>query len=126
MTDLDLAVDVFVVARPDRVAAAVHEAARWPGWWPDLTLTVLEDRGQDGLRWSVAGAVLGSAELWLEPVLDGVVVHWFLRGRLDGGSAGRERARRTQSWLRAALALKDELEAGRPAGVKPRPDDADE
>jgi len=126
MAHLDLAVDVFLVAAPDRVAAVVHEAPRWVRWWPDLTLTVVEDRGRDGLRWSVAGSVRGSAELWLEPVLDGVVVHWYLRGQPDSGSPAREAARRRASWLRVALRLKDELEAGRAAGVKPRPDAADE
>ena len=126
MSHLDLAVDVFVAASPGRVAAVVHDASRWSRWWPDLELTVLEDRARDGLRWSVAGPLRGSAELWLEPVLDGVVVHWYLRGDVETGSPAGEGERRRASWLHATLALKDELEAGRAAGVKPRPDDADE
>jgi hypothetical protein len=124
MANLDLAVDVFVVADPDRVAAAVHD--RWRRWWPDLRLTVVQDRAGEGMAWAVTGPVTGSAELWLEAVLDGVVVHWYLRGEVAHGSPERERARQRARWLEAVLALKDELEAGRAPGVKPASPRADE
>lgn len=95
------------------------EPDRWPGWWPDLALAVAEDRGRSGVRWQVTGAVDGTAELWLEPVMDGVVVHWFLRGKQRAGRPGREAARQRRRWRSVVLTLKDELEAGRPPGVKP-------
>lgn len=118
-TDVDLEVATFVVAPSVRVAAALLDPARWPGWWPDLRLAVVEDRGRDGVRWQATGAVVGTAELWLEPVLDGVVVHWFLRGRSRSGDGDREVARQRRRWRSAVLAAKDALERGRPPGVKP-------
>jgi len=81
-TALDIADDTFVVAATAAVAEVVRDPASWRAWWPDLELTVTEDRGLKGMRWSVAGAVLGSAEIWLEPCGDGVVVHWYLRADL--------------------------------------------
>ena len=87
------------------------------------------DRGAAGIRWSVTGALHGSTELWLEPVGDGVVVHYYLRaddGAADpvGARAGRRRDARAArpaagparvAWKRCANALKDELEGGRAA-----------
>lgn len=114
-----MAVATFVVAPPVVVAATVGEPGRWDAWWPDLELTVTEDRGVQGVRWVVAGAVSGSAELWLEPVLDGTVVHWFLRGEPASGSAARAERRYRRAWRSTVLGVKDALEADRPPGVKP-------
>jgi hypothetical protein len=85
------------------------------------------DRGQAGIRWSVSGALHGSTELWLEPVLDGVVVHYYLRAdsadRPDTAvSADRLRDRRARAWKRSVNALKDELERGRAPGTGRPPD----
>jgi hypothetical protein len=53
-------------------------------------------------------------EIWLEPVGDGVVIHWFLRADppapLPARRAGRERDRRVRDWKRHAFALKDRAE----------------
>ncbi len=126
---VDLVDETFVVAAPDEVGRVVHDPARWRTWWPDLDLTVFMDRGVAGIRWSVTGALNGSTELWLEPVGDGVVVHYFLRAqglgrepvgaaarRRDARAADRLRNRRAVAWKRCANALKDELEGGRAAG----------
>ena len=118
MPTVDLIDETYVVAAPDIVAAAVHDEARWRVWWPGLRLTVFMDRGLQGIRWSVGGPLVGSAELWLEQVGDGVVVHYYLRvdpaGRVR--SADRVRRREALAWKRHANALKDELEAGRCPG----------
>jgi hypothetical protein len=126
MGHLDLSVDLFVVASPERVAGAVHDRSHWGRWWPDLELTVTEDRGTRGLRWATAGAVVGSAELWVEPALDGAVLHWYLRGEAHRDAGVRKVTRRRAAWLRVATGLKDQLEGGRPPGVKPGADVADE
>ena len=123
---MDLVDDTFVVARPEVVAAVVHDPGRWREWWPDLRLAVFMDRGLQGLRWSVTGALVGSCELWLEPFGDGVVVHHYLRVDLPSGGgsprqADRLRRRRAVAWKVAVNALKDELEGGRAAG-EPRSD----
>jgi hypothetical protein len=120
---VDLADETYVVADPEVVAAAVADPARWSVWWPDLVLTVREARGRKGVRWTVGGALVGSCEIWLEPVRDGVVVHYFLRADLAsrGGPASPRRAERlrrarTTAWKRSVNALKDELEGSRPLG----------
>ncbi len=118
-TALDIADDTFVVAATATVAEVVRDPASWRAWWPDLELTVTEDRGLKGVRWSVAGAVLGSMEIWLEPCGDGVVVHWYLRAdpaRVTRRS-DRERARLVLRWKQQVHALKDRLEAGREPGT---------
>lgn len=51
---------------------------------PDLALTVVEDRAEKGMRWAVAGPLTGTMEIWLEPVLDGVVLHYFLHAEPSG------------------------------------------
>jgi hypothetical protein len=126
---VDLVDETFVVADRALLAALVADPARWRGWWPDLDLTVFMDRGQDGIRWSVAGAWTGSLEIWLEPVADGVLVHHYARldrpgvpepaaGDVAGWRrASRERARRARAWKRSVWSLKDELEAGRAPGM---------
>ena len=109
----DLADDTFVATPPAALAGAVHDPIRWRQWWPDLALTVAADRGRSGLQWRVGGGLRGTAEIWLEPVGDGTVVHFYLRA----GLSDAERARRTLAWKRSVHALKDELEAGRPPGT---------
>jgi hypothetical protein len=117
-TPLDIADDTFVVSAPETVVAVVRDPASWRVWWPDLALTVTEDRGPKGVRWSTAGAVLGSMEIWLEPWGDGVIVHWYLRGdpARAANRPGRERDRLVRGWKEQVHRLKDRLEAGREPG----------
>lgn len=114
---LDIGDDTYVRATPERVAARVADPRCWRHWWPDLVLTVDEDRGAQGHRWSVDGegsALRGSMEIWLEAVGDGTVVHWFLRAEPTGTwtarDVRRDREGRVQSWKAHAFALKDEVE----------------
>jgi hypothetical protein len=124
---VDLVDETFVVADRTLLARQISDPALWLEWWPDLRLSVVTDRGVDGIRWSVSGALSGTAEIWLEPWQDGVIVHWFLRAGLPPrGSVGsgslteRERARLRQRYAtafkRRIHALKDDLERGRPPG----------
>lgn len=115
--------DTFVATAPQLVAAVVADEARWPLWWPDLSLRTLRDRGPKGRQWVLSGTPGGTAEIYLEPWADGTLVHLFLRlevpltGRAaPGRTAGRERERRALAWKRSVTALKDELEAGRAVG----------
>jgi hypothetical protein len=129
---VDLVDETFIVSSRRPVAEVVADPRRWDRWWPDLRLVVFMDRGLDGMRWSMSGHMVGSCEIWLEEVLDGVLLHYYLRG--DLGAAGRvparlqqdsprgwrlaerERRRRALDWKAHAWALKDELEAGRRPG----------
>ena len=74
---LDIVDETFIRAQTADVAMAVRE--RWATWWPSLTLEVYMDRGWDGMRWTVTGDVVGSAEIWLEEHTPGVMLHHYLR-----------------------------------------------
>ena len=92
----DLADDTYVAAPLPVVARAVSVPDRWRAWWPDLHMVVVENRGTEGLRWAVSGALTGTAEIWLEPVGDGTVIHLYLRAALSE----RSRRDRAPAWKR--------------------------
>jgi hypothetical protein len=122
VAQLDLVDETFVVASPAKLARLVRNPARWRQWWPDLELDVFQDRGEQGMRWNVRGALTGSMEVWLEPHGDGVVVHYYLRCDPPGGrvlrprAAQRELRRRAHRAKRVFWAVKDQVEAGRAPG----------
>lgn len=132
MAGIDLVDETFIAAPAASLAPIVADPQRWHQWWPDLALTVFMDRGDAGQRWSMTGALIGSCEIWLEPVADGTLVHYYLRGEpaaADGRSpqpfpddhrgwraADRVRRRRALAWKRQIWALKDEVEGGRRPG----------
>lgn len=134
---IDVIDETFVVASPARVASALGDPALWLRWWPELTLTVFEDRASQGIRWTVTGALVGSKEFWLEPFRDGVLVHYYLRADLTTSGSrtdvltgrpgplsrrcAREVERRRLDLKRRLNGLKDSLEAGRVVGT-PRGD----
>jgi hypothetical protein len=120
---VDIVDETFLVVPPKIVASAFADPAAWRRYWPDLTLTVYLDRGDEGLRWTVGGALVGTMEVWLEPVLDGTVLHYFLRAELPASVGPRqadiERRRRQLAAKRIALGLKAVLEDGRAPGCPP-------
>jgi ribosome-associated toxin RatA of RatAB toxin-antitoxin module len=120
MPSLDISCDDLVVADPAYVAERLGADTLWREWWPDLTLTPSERRGLEGVRWAVTGAAIGTAEWWLEPVRDGVVVHWYLRvdpERPAGPRALMKLQERYVAQYRANIwRFKDEVEQGRAAG----------
>ncbi len=134
MPTVDVVDETFLVVERARVAAEFADPAAWPALWPDLRLTVVTDRGDQGVRWTVTGALVGSMEVWLEEVLDGTVLHYYLRADgagADGGPvplpprrAAAEARRRHRHAKALALALKRRLENGRPPG-EPAPPTAD-
>jgi hypothetical protein len=120
---IELVDETFVAAAPALVHDAFVQRREANAWWPHWSSTVFMDRGRQGTRWSVSGDVhglpaVGSAEIWLEPVLDGVVVHHFLR--LDVAASPRRCARAqrryARRWKQRMAAFKDRLEAGRTPG----------
>ncbi|SHF40697.1 polyketide cyclase / dehydrase and lipid transport [Streptoalloteichus hindustanus] len=121
--------ETFVAVPPAAVAAVFADSAACRRFWPDLVLEVYADRGAEGVRWAVRGALVGTMEVWLEPVLDGTVLHYFLRadGAGPGGqpaplppkAAAREARRRLLAAKAVAFEVKAALEAGRPAGCPP-------
>jgi hypothetical protein len=128
MSSIQVADQTFVAAPGSAVGELLAERARWRHWWPDLTLEVREDRADKGIRWTVTGAVTGTMEVWLEPSLDGVILHYFLHAEparpVTPGPAGmREllaanRARRVAG-KKMSFEIKACREAGRAAGEPP-------
>lgn len=119
---LDVVDETFLAVPPARVAAAFAQPSRWRRWWPDLVLHMHDDRGAAGLRWGVTGAVTGSMEVWLEPMLDGTMVHYFLHAEVADASDEqlmRVSRQRRHAAKAVAFELKAELEAGRAAGEAP-------
>jgi hypothetical protein len=125
MNSIQIADETFVAADPVEVGRAVGDPASWRRWWPDLLLTVVEDREDKGHRWTVAGALTGTMEIWLEPVLDGVVLHYFLHAEPSGIAAwqlakmnlAKLNHRRRVAGKNMAFEVKRTLEASRPVGV---------
>ncbi len=125
MNSIQIADETFIAADPVAVGNAVADAASWLRWWPDLRLTVVEDRGEAGQRWTVTGALTGTMEIWLEKVLDGVVLHHFLHAEPSGAAAwelakmnlAKMNHRRRVAGKDMAFEVKGTLEAERPVGV---------
>jgi hypothetical protein len=126
---VDVVDETFLAVPPEVVAAEFAVASRWPRMWPDLRLQVMTDRGVKGIRWTVRGALVGSMEVWLEPVLDGTLLHYYLRADPAGPDglprpapprrAAVEVGRRQRAAKAIAFACKERLEAGREPGVPP-------
>lgn len=129
VTSIQVADEVFVAAAPSLAGAVVGDRARWRQWWPDLRLTVVEDRGDQGVRWTVAGPVEGTMEIWCEPCMDGFILHYYLhaepsrplpdgaRERMDAVAELNRRRRiagKEMSFHVKAL-LEGDREAGAPA-----------
>jgi ribosome-associated toxin RatA of RatAB toxin-antitoxin module len=122
MPSLDISCDDLVVADPAYVAARLGDEALWRAWWPGLSLTPYERRGLEGVRWTVGGSAVGTAEWWLEQVRDGVLVHWYLRvdPSRPVGRRGLDRLRESYvgSYRNNLWRFKDEVERGRAAGER--------
>lgn len=130
---VDLIDETFVVAAPADVAAALHDPQLWRRLWPGLDLVVFQDRGVQGLRFTVTGELVGTSELWVEAYGDGAIVHYYCRCDVTRrgsdtepitGTPRRlartalEQTRRHAIATKAGInALKDRLEAGRAPGT---------
>lgn len=127
MYSIQVADETFIAADPVAVGEAIADKASWSRWWPDLRLSVVEDRGEVGHRWTVTGALTGTMEIWLEKVLDGVVLHYFLHAEPSGAAAWELKKmklpklnhRRRVAGKDMAFEVKRTLEANRPVGVSP-------
>src|SRR6202012_46597 len=84
---VQIADETFVAADPARVGAAVGDPASWRRWGPDLRLQGIEGRADKGIRWPVPEQLTGTMEIWLDPSLDGVVLHSFLPAEPSGVAA---------------------------------------
>ena len=127
VSSIQVADETFIAADPAAVGNAVGDRAAWRRWFADLMLEVVEDRADKGVRWTVTGPLAGTMEIWLQPVLDGVVLHYFLHAE-PTAAVGRQPAKfnaasathqRRVAGKRMAFEIKNSLEATRPVGVAP-------
>ncbi|HET6878418.1 MAG TPA: SRPBCC family protein [Jatrophihabitans sp.] len=134
MPAIDVIDSTWVGAPPAVLARAVADPGNWRRWWPGLELAVDELRGRKGVRWSVRSVaesgdigLTGTAEVWLEPVCEGSVAHFFLRLDPAPGAlltaAGRDRvAHRYRCLAKSAFwGLADQLDPGRIERMCARP-----
>ncbi len=127
VNSIQIADQTFVAADGARVAAAIGDQSSWRRWWPDLRLQIVEDRADKGTRWAVTGALTGTMEIWLEPSLDGVVLHYFLHAEPTGVAAWqlaklnlpKMTHRRRVAGKKMAFEVKATVERSRPVGVSP-------
>ncbi|HVF05047.1 MAG TPA: polyketide cyclase / dehydrase and lipid transport [Frankiaceae bacterium] len=135
MPMVDVIDETFVVARPADVAAAVKDPGFLARVFPRLGLIVFEDRGDEGVRLTVTGELVGTNEFWVEPWGDGAIVHYYLRADpTRKGSATEPRTGPPRRLWRQAVRMrtahcarlkaglnevKDRLEAGRAPGMPP-------
>ena len=127
VNSIQIADQTFVAADGARVGAVVADPSSWRRWWPDLHLQVVEQRGEAGIRWTVTGALTGTMEIWLEPSLDGVVLHYFLHAEPSGVAAwqlaklnlAKMTHRRRVAGKKMAFEVKRTAERSRPVGVSP-------
>jgi hypothetical protein len=125
MNSIQVADETFVCADPADVGAAIADPVGWRRWWPDLRLTTVEDRGPAGHRWTVAGALTGTMEIWLETSFDGVILHYFLHAEPSGVAAwelakmnlAKANHQRRVAGKKMAFEVKQNLEASRSVGV---------
>jgi len=125
MHSIQIADQTFVAADPAEVGRAVSDQRSWHRWWPDLHLQVVQDRADKGIRWAVNGALTGAMEIWLEPILDGVILHYFLHAEPAGVAAwqlarmdlARMNHQRRVAGKEMAFEVKARLEASRPVGT---------
>lgn len=118
---LDVIDETFVVAPPGVVAAELKRPELWRRLFGDLECRAYEDRGDEGVRLTVTGALVGTNEFWVEPWGDGAIVHYYLRADPARALSPRRLIRegeRHRVRLKAGLnELKDRLEAGRVVGM---------
>lgn len=127
VNSIQIADQTYVAAAAAQVGAAVADQSSWRRWWPDLRLQIVEERGEKGIRWAVTGALTGTMEIWLEPSLDGVVLHYFLHAEPTGVAASqlaklnlpKMTHTRRVAGKKMAFELKTTLERSRPVGVSP-------
>ena len=125
MNSIQVADETFVCADPADVGAAIADPVSWRRWWPDLRLTVVEDRGPAGHRWTVTGALTGTMEIWLETSSDGVILHYFVHAEPSGVAAwelakmnlAKANHQRRVAGKRMAFEVKQKLEESRAVGV---------
>ncbi|MFD1826547.1 MULTISPECIES: polyketide cyclase / dehydrase and lipid transport [Mumia] len=124
MPAVDVIDQTYAAVPPSALRKVLCAEAAWGDVLADVRLDCFEDRGLRGKRWTVSRGLEGTAEVWLEEVAEGTVIHVFLQA--DPAVAPRsERARsaldrayrvRLKRWV---TEVRDTLDADRVVGAAP-------
>ncbi|MGZ5415426.1 MAG: hypothetical protein ACXWDC_10075 [Aeromicrobium sp.] len=118
MPALDVVDQTFILAPATELRDIFCDEQAWKAL--GMNLRCYEDRGIDGKRWTLSESLTGTAEVWLEPSHDGVIVHVYIqadpRSRRSRASLKRRYAVPVKRWI---LDVKAGYEIDRPAGVAP-------
>ncbi len=116
MTSIDIVDETFVVASVNNLRAMLCDERLWKPL--QLMLDCFDDRGVLGKRWTLSGNLHGTAEVWLEPFADGVIVHFFLQADPVGRQPWRNQQRHYSRAVKAhILEVKRGYDLQRPAGA---------
>ena len=122
---LDFIDETFIAAPAESLVAALCDERTWSEWFADLSLRCFDDRGAQGKRWAITGALVGTAEIWLEQLRTGTIVHAFVQAD-PAATTRRRRATRARLEKRYGhrlkahiVAVKDAHDLERPAGTLP-------
>lgn len=120
MPAIDIIDETFVGVPAARLVDEVTDEERWSRI--GLDCDCYEDRGDAGRRWRLRGAYHGTAEVWLESVTGGTIVHAYVRAEPQTArNVGRQRRRLHRAWKREMFAIKRRHDARRPPGEPPGP-----
>ena len=118
MPALDVVDETFVLASVAELRDHFCDEKAWKALGFDLHC--YDDRGDKGKRWTLSGSLTGTAEVWLEPSHDGVIVHVYLQAdAVSQHSKARLRRRYALPVKRWVLDVKSGYDIARPAGVVP-------
>lgn len=78
MHSLEIQDETVVVVDPDVVLAMLSDRRRWREWWPDCRVVIVVDRGVQGIRWAVTGALVGYTEVVLTELPEGLLIRYTL------------------------------------------------
>ncbi|PJJ56061.1 hypothetical protein CLV56_0265 [Mumia flava] len=124
---VDVVDQTYVAVGPERLRARLcDEVALAAVLGPGLAVRCFEDRGRRGKRWRLSGALDGTAEVWLEELAEGTVVHVFVQADPSRSPRSARARRRVEERYHQALSrwvtsVRDELDGSRPVGAAPVP-----
>ncbi|MGH1562633.1 hypothetical protein [Mumia sp. DW29H23] len=126
MPAVDVIDQTYAAVPPRPLREVLCAESAWAAVLPGLELRCFEDRGDRGKRWSVSGALEGTAEVWLEATAEGTIVHVFLQADPVPAAPSRRAARRIDRDYRERLKrwvtqVRDTLDVGRAVGEPPEP-----
>ena len=104
----DVIARAFIALTPQSLRRQIERHLATTSLFGEAELRLTEDRAAKGWRWQVTAPFQGSAEIWLEPALDGCVLHAFLRAEDAAAARLADRGKRMRAEL---FAFKDRCES---------------